>query len=362
MTITPYGFDGSLDERAWATMWATATGSNFVAGVSDWRVSSPAGVRAVTIGAGTAFSRGVLVTSDAATTINIDAPSAGQWFLVAALIDWSANTATPVVLPGATTTTATPANIPSSFPAGFTQSSGSQAHMPLAWAWATAGSTSVILVDVRQVRPAYVNQGIWGPSGGIPSGPTGARDVYYNLATNNASVAGQNFVQGALWYNTDTARLQRYYGKYDATTNPGGCAVGGLWYAATPVDNFSITSWNSDGGPSVTLSPANGAFIRTMSLPTQYEIVGVTAFNSSSDASNVNVAGTLSLYVDGVSTGNDTRFHTHGSSGNVAYPWRTQARVNLSPGTHSIQMRASIESASSNGGYFQDNTILAWSI
>jgi hypothetical protein len=365
MTITPYGFDGSLDEARWATMWHTGTGSSFVGGVSDWRVSSPAGSRAVTFNAGTAFSRGILATSDATTTITLDAPSAGQWFLCAMSIDWSTNTVTPVVLAGAVTSTSTPSNIPTSFPASFATVSGAQAHMPIAWAWANINSTNVVLVDIRTVRPSYTNQGIWGPGNGIPSGPAGARDVYYNLATNNLSYAGQNYVQGAHWYNTDTDRLERFYGRYDATTNPGGAMTSG-WYPATALDSYSTTMWNSDGGATVTLSPAGSAYLRTLTfttqVPSQFDLIGITNFNSSSNASSVNIAGRMQMVADGRVLDNDHRFHTHGSSGNVSYPWRTQARVALPPGNHSISLRASIESASSNGGYFQDNTIMVWGL
>jgi hypothetical protein len=363
MALTPYGFDGSVDERAWSIMHQTGGPTNTVGGPSDWKVAAVGSLRSVTVAPGYAMSRGVLVYSDASIQLDMTAPSGGQWWLIALSIDWGSNTANPVALPGATTANTTPTNIPTTLPAGFAAAAGGSAHMPLAWAWVNATTTSVVLVDVRTVRPSYVNQGIWGPYGSVPGGPAGARDVFYNLATNGASTAGQNYVQGAEWYNTDADRMERYFGKYAAGSNNGGASTAG-WYPATPNDNYAPTVNSTGGGSSVTISPGGNATIRSMTIttpvPAQFGFYGATAFNSSNN-NNVNIAGTLAWQLDGNDLGFGFRFHTHGSSGNVSYPWHNAGMAFLTPGTHTLALRANIESASSNGGYFQDNLIHAWS-
>jgi hypothetical protein len=363
MALTPYGFDGSVDERAWALMNQTGGPANTVSGPSDWKVTAVASQRSVSVAAGYAMSRGVLVYSDAAIQLDLTAPSGGQWWLIALSVDWGSNTANPVALAGATTANATPNNIPSSLPAGYASTAGGSAHMPLAWVWVNATTTNLVIVDVRTVRPSYVNQGIWGPYGAIPSGPAGARDVYYNLATNGASYAGANYVQGAEWYNTDLDRMERYYGKYLAGSNPGGASTSG-WYPATPNDNYNPNIGTSGWGGTITISPGNVATLRSFTIttpvPATFDLYFATNFNSSSD-NNVNIAGSIQFQLDGVDTDTPMRFHTHASSGNVSYPWHNASSVFVTPGTHTIAVRASIENASSNGGYFQDNTIHAWS-
>lgn len=364
MALTTYGFDGSVDERAWALMHQTGSASNHVGSASDWRVTAVSGNRSTSIAPGYLIGRGVLTYSDAAITMTHTAPSAGRWDLVAAAIDWSSNTVTPVVLQGGTTTATTPTAVPTSFPGGFGSTAGSIVHVPLAWVWVNASTTSLIIVDVRTIRPSYLNQGIWGNYGGMPSGPAAARDVYYNIATNNASTAGRNYTQGAKWYNTDTQRAERFYGVYNASSNPGGSNSPG-WYADTTYDNYSgDESWQgSDTASPVKINRGQYgnvvAYNVQVSIPTwvmarfDYSVSPVTS-------GNVNTAGSVQFSINDSLIGPAKRQHTHGTSGNV-WQWASiSQRILLLPGSNWLKVRANVESASGSSLSYDDCRILVW--
>lgn len=365
MAITPYGFDGSLDEAKWATMWQIGTTANHVLGTNDFRVTAVAGYRQVAVAAGSAFSRGVLAVNDATVNLTLTAPTAGQWWLIANLVDWNANTVTPVAIPGATTTATTPANIPTSFPTGYLSTAGATAHHALAWVFTSISSTSLAIVDIRTRTPAYANQGIWGPYGGVPSGPAGARDLWYNIATNNTTIAGRNYLQGAMWYNTDTSRLERWYGLYNASTNAGGSTSPG-WYPATTYDNYSgngVVS-SSDEANGVRINPGSQAnicnYVIGVTIPTWVSIRLDVNASPNSTSSSITAAGNISFTLNGDLIGGTKRLHTHASSGNMWHQMSIDTRALLLPGNNTITARLSTDSSSSVAWSTAEAKIIVW--
>ncbi len=149
MAITSFGFTGSLNASTWAA------GENYTSDVvksaTDMAVTVVGGARAVSVSAGEAFCAGVRVVNDAAATVTLGTPAAGQWFIVALRRDWTANTATFVAIADATTTTATPSVAPTSVSGTLNADPGVLTDQPLAWAWCSNTSTTVVLFDARQV-------------------------------------------------------------------------------------------------------------------------------------------------------------------------------------------------------------------
>lgn len=160
MTITAGGFAGSLDETQWAQL-ASLIGTEYsINGTNDCRVTARTGVREVAVANGRAYGHGVLAEVDSQAPIALPAPAAGQWHLIVIRRNWTAHTVTIVAVPGGTSTNATPASAPASYPA-LNSTPGVLADQPLAWAWVNSTSTTVTVFDVRasriDLRPAPVH-------------------------------------------------------------------------------------------------------------------------------------------------------------------------------------------------------------
>jgi hypothetical protein len=91
MTTTSVGYDGSVDEIAWAKLSPNAGGSEYgVKGPGDWKVTAhPSTDKAVNIAAGTGWGHGVLDTSDTTVTVTCAALASGtRWDLITVKRDW----------------------------------------------------------------------------------------------------------------------------------------------------------------------------------------------------------------------------------------------------------------------------------
>lgn len=151
MTLTSYGYTGSLN----ASTWAAGEAYVIQAVKTDGDLSPVAvvGSRAVSIGAGESFAGGVRSVLDTPVTVNLNTPSVGQWFLVVQRRDWTSNTTTFVALDGPTTATSTvPTDWPITTPTGYQRNAGNQLDIPIAWVWARNTDTTLVVLDVRQVR------------------------------------------------------------------------------------------------------------------------------------------------------------------------------------------------------------------
>jgi len=160
MAITTKGFAGTVDEYEHARLFALGAHRYAVGSVNDLRVSAVSGQRSVAVAAGAAFSSGVRVDLDALEIRALPAiASGGAWHLVVLRRTWgnpsaqppTAGTAQLLTLPGPLTTTEAPAAPPTVLPATIASLPGVRDDQPLAWAWVSAGSTSVLLFDMRHL-------------------------------------------------------------------------------------------------------------------------------------------------------------------------------------------------------------------
>jgi hypothetical protein len=221
MTTTVTGFDGTIDDSAFARGQAIAHARGIVSSRDSFTATAVANARQVRLSGGKALDAGVLVevTDAVAATVTVDPAQAGQWSLIVQRRDWDANTVTYLSLPHTQTSTTVPTAPPSGRPSGFEDRPGLVADTPLWWAWALTGVTSLILVDARTMPP------------GLPrEGTQAARTAFYGSPT---SLAGQRALQGARWFNTDTNLDEVYMAAYNAATNPGGVQNPGTagWYS-----------------------------------------------------------------------------------------------------------------------------------
>lgn len=109
MTITSYGYDGTLSEVAWATL-ASNMGNAFrtVRDVNDFLVELVAGstTRAITVRTGTSSAFGVVDVNNSLATLNAAAVSSGtRWDTVVIRRNWSGTggTTTLVIVQGTST-------------------------------------------------------------------------------------------------------------------------------------------------------------------------------------------------------------------------------------------------------------------
>lgn len=92
MAITSIGYDGTVDERAWARLQASTASVYGVSSAAAWRVNAvPGADRTVSIAAGVGWGQHVLDESDMNYTLQGDTISSGsRWDLVVMRRDWTA--------------------------------------------------------------------------------------------------------------------------------------------------------------------------------------------------------------------------------------------------------------------------------
>lgn len=150
MVMTNHGFNGTVDEAAWARMSRVGQAEG-VDSPSAWAVTQGTG-RQVSCAAqsGWAFAAGVESKETAALTANLTTPVSGGWFLVVRRINWSAKTVTLETIAHDTTSTTIPAAPPTTYPS-YNQNPGVLYDQPLAWAWCRSSDTTVVVFDLRKL-------------------------------------------------------------------------------------------------------------------------------------------------------------------------------------------------------------------
>lgn len=151
MAQTSFGFAGSINDAQWATVTRFFGREYCVAEPGHLRATPTAGVRRLTIAAGTAFGSGVTTVLSTSETVDLPTPTAGQWFLIALRRVWSLGATSLVVVPG-TTTAADPSTFdyPLSFPAARKATPGVEDDQPLYWVHANNLDATLLLVDIRK--------------------------------------------------------------------------------------------------------------------------------------------------------------------------------------------------------------------
>ena len=148
MAITGSGFDGTMNEAAFAKLMQLAGARYVVGGMADFAATQVSGVRSISISAGNAYAPGVLVTSTAAEVMAFSAPTAGQWHLIVLRRTWSTNVCELVAVAGITTANTTPTAPPTLYPT-INSTPGVIDDQPLWWAWVNVSTTEVTRFDVR---------------------------------------------------------------------------------------------------------------------------------------------------------------------------------------------------------------------
>lgn len=153
MTITAAGFAGTVTEAQWSGI----NGSTPHAEGSGWGCSAftTNNLPQVQVAAGYINGQGVRAYNDAPALVTLTAPGAGgAWYLIAARRTWSPTATVALVAIAGTTTgsTTVPIAPPSAFPAALSNTPGTVADQPLAWAFVAAGSTVATVFDARLQR------------------------------------------------------------------------------------------------------------------------------------------------------------------------------------------------------------------
>ena len=213
MTLTSYGYDGSLAEREFAIIMSMDSGGKPVFGdYGQFLMVGVDGYRAVTITPGDALDAGVLVRYDdeegtAPITLSFEAPSGfGQWHVIVLRRDWSTNTSEVLAMPSDVFDTA-PVTVPASLPSDFRDDPGVVKDQLIGYAYTLASSPNMATYNVTQAVCDRKRR---------TSGTSAERDLY---AGNPLSRIGQDWVHGTEWFNTKGEFLERYY---KARTPPNG--------------------------------------------------------------------------------------------------------------------------------------------
>lgn len=265
MAQTSFGWKGTVNELQWAQLAALMGHGSGLARVGDCAVSQVTGQRAVSVAAGGIFGDGVLTTLSAAETMTLPPPTNGQWFLLVLNRVWSTKTTLLDLRPSATTATAAPGAVPSAYPASYKSGIGSNSDVALAWLWGNSGSTAVTIVPILRA-----------PSSIQPRRGTSAqRDALYGTPP---SVAGQIYLQGADWVNTETNVTERYSGAYDATLNPRGLDTAGWWSQPTRRSAYFRASYPNTGSSTSNQNLTGLTLDRSQSVNPQFTELTTAGF------------------------------------------------------------------------------------
>lgn len=161
MTITSIGYDGTVNEQAWAKIARFLGRDASAAGSTDWQVSVVAGQdRTVQVAPGVVYGDGVLDTNDANITVQLPVVASGtRWDTIVVHRNWSPTP--PPTLAGLTTVTSVQGTAVKGVAAGLAASPGVGSDRPLALVQVTAGvQLPTAVVDLRNIRvphPRIVN-------------------------------------------------------------------------------------------------------------------------------------------------------------------------------------------------------------
>lgn len=212
MTVVSWGWQGTIDELQWARMSTLLGNAYAVDAPASCLPTAVAGARTVNVATGTVFGKGVSTQVTAAERPVIPTPAAGQWNLLVLRRTWAAKTAVFTVLPHTTTTDVVPAATatPTTYPAAYASSVGVTDDIPVAWVWASATVTTLVVVSLLE--------------------QTADRRASHSVG----SVAERTLMhpgtpaQGTEVFRNDKGWQERYYA-LRSVANPGGAAVAD-WY------------------------------------------------------------------------------------------------------------------------------------
>jgi hypothetical protein len=150
MTLTSIGWRGTIGESEIAELLSLAGVRSSVKSETDWKPTAVAGNRQVAIAAGVGYAAFIRSFSDESVVLSLDAPLAGQWYLIVNRRTWSSRSSEFLALAGPTTSSATPLKPPLVFPAEYADRPGDEFDQEICWAWINAGTTVVRIWDVRE--------------------------------------------------------------------------------------------------------------------------------------------------------------------------------------------------------------------
>lgn len=321
MAQSSIGFKGTVDEIQWAKLASVVGHGPCLLRVGDLAVSQVSGNRAVTVGAGSAAGDGVLTAVSSAEQVAVPTPTNGQWFLLVLNRLWSDSSTRFLIRNSSTTATASSGLVPSSYPATLKSNPGVESDLPVAWLWANSTGTAVTVVPLLRA-PSSVQPRV---------GNTAARDALYGVPN---SLPARVALQGASWYNTDTARIEEYAAAVDSLYNSNGIYLDSGWFpqaeryvsgTVSPAAGITIDSTRSflrRRGTQVafqvfiTRAAGLGILQSLASIPAGFRPTAVVAGNAV--LVNGNTPGTLGVYIspDGTVTSNG---YLHIPGGGTAY-------------------------------------------
>lgn len=213
MAIVSAGYEGDIDETAWAIILPMMGGRAYgVAGESDWKVTAGTADREVRIAPGVGFGHVILDRTTAESSLTLPAPVAGSvWHLIAVRRDWQNNQSVFGSIAGPTTTAAIPAR---------NTTPGIADDQPIALVRVQAGQSQV--VEIRDLRA-------WGGDGGVFAADELVKQYLDRIGTTIR-------IGDVQWQRTLTNLGSRAWSR----TRLGDSG----WLSVPPGD----TSWSTDGG------------------------------------------------------------------------------------------------------------------
>lgn len=239
MALSSVGFNGTVNDIQWASL-APGLGQTYtVDAYGHLKATAVAGVRNVTISAGSATGRGVKTTLSADETVALPIPAAGQWHLLVLRRVTATKATTLVAIPHTTTVDGSQYDYPGSYPAAMHSTPGVDDDQPLWWAFVGLGNTDIKLVDLRKVaeRPD-----------GLMFDDAAARDAYLGVPV---AFTEQLRLQrrGLITRRVGVDYREQFYAPYHATYNPLGCSVGGVptagWWPVAGSNIFITAKCNA---------------------------------------------------------------------------------------------------------------------
>lgn len=215
MTIISWGFQGTIDEVQWAKH-AQLLGNEYAVGPGLVPVAV-AGARQVRIPVGLMHGKGITSEVTASEVVTLPTPAAGQWHLIVLRRSWASKTAQLVTLAAAATAMPLVGGPPATFPAERQATPGSTDDMPVCWVHVNGADTTLVVVPLLQQATSG-------------RGPRWVASDRARDALIPSPVQGDTVLRG------DTGWEERYYGLYNANTNPAGATPAG-WY---PLSNSLI--------------------------------------------------------------------------------------------------------------------------
>lgn len=224
MAQTSIGFNGSINAAAWAANAPLLLdGADAIGAPGECVLSQVAGQRQVSMSSGRIGGDGVVTVFSSAEVMTVPTPTNGQWFLLVLNRVWSTGSTSLLWRNGPTTGASAYTLPPETYPASMKSNPGTDADVPVAWAWASSSTTVVNIFPILlPTRASY-------PRAGSASVRSTVLSPYFPTVAGGAAVYAGWWAQQTypLWLNTDVGEYQQYIGQYQASLNPAGKATAG---------------------------------------------------------------------------------------------------------------------------------------